>query len=120
MTAAEAPPIDSPGSQAAGEFAEHVAAAAVRCPGVAGLSADGPGDVVTYRRGSPLRGVAVRDDEIVVCVVATLERPVYETAEAVAAAVAPLAGERSVHVIVGDVVAGADAGDAATAREHSP
>lgn len=112
MTSAAAPASGSAGSPSDEELAERVAGAAVRCPGVVGLCANVPGTVVTYRRGSPLRGVAVHDDEVVVCVVTTLERPVFKTAEVVAATVAPLVGERSVHVIVGDVVAdGADADD---------
>ncbi|KAB2347008.1 hypothetical protein [Actinomadura rudentiformis] len=105
MTSVEAPASGSAGSPADGELAERVAAAAVRCPGVAGLCANEPENVVTYRRGAPLRGVAVHDDEVVVCVVTTLERPVFRTAETVAATVAPLVGGRSVHVIVGDVIA---------------
>ncbi|MFI0446740.1 hypothetical protein [Actinomadura sp. 6N118] len=109
MTSVEAPASGSTGTPGDGELAERVAAAAVRCPGVVDLCANEPGNnewgnIVTYRRGSPLRGVAVHDDEVVVCLVTTLERPVFQTAEAVAATIAPLAGERSVHVIVGDVV----------------
>ncbi|MEU5879919.1 hypothetical protein [Spirillospora sp. NPDC047279] len=96
MTAVDAP--------SAGDLAERIAAAAAGCDGVVRLSAAEA--TVTYRRGLPLRGVAVHGDEIAVGVVVTLDRPVTETADAVAAAVAPLAGDRPVHVIVGDVVAG--------------
>ncbi|GAA2581214.1 hypothetical protein SMC26_21250 [Actinomadura fulvescens] len=112
MTPVEAPAPGSTGAPPAGELAERVAETAVRCRGVARLATDGPERVVTYRPGAPLRGVAVHDDELVVCVVATLERPVFETADEVAAAVAPLADGRSVHVIVGDIVTAAGGADA--------
>ncbi|HEX2315908.1 MAG TPA: hypothetical protein VHJ17_19335 [Thermomonospora sp.] len=85
------------------EFAERIAETAAACPGVAELSAGPWGHVVTYRPGLPLRGVAVREDEVQVGVVALPDRPVTETAETVGAAVAPLAGGRDVHVIVTDL-----------------
>jgi hypothetical protein len=85
------------------EFAARIAERARACPGVAGLTAGPWGRVVTYRPGPPLPGVAVHDDEVQVSVVALVDRPVTETAEAVGAAIAALAGGREVHVIVADV-----------------
>lgn len=92
------------------EFAERIAERARGCPGVADLVAGPWGQAVTYRPGAPLQGVAVHDDEVQVSVVALTDRPVTETAEAVGAAVAPLAGGRPVHVFVADLAEAA--GDA--------
>ncbi|MBO2446411.1 hypothetical protein J4573_04875 [Actinomadura barringtoniae] len=84
------------------DLSDRIAAAAQACTGVEGLSAEG-GKYVTYRAGTPVRGVVVGDGEITVCVVAATDRPVLETAEDVGAAVAPLADGRPVHVVVADV-----------------
>ncbi|WP_103936667.1 hypothetical protein [Thermomonospora echinospora] len=92
------------------EFATRIAERVRACPGVADLTAGPWGHVVTYRPGPPLQGVAVYDDEVRVSLVALADRPLTETAEAVGAAVAPLAGGRRVHVIVADVVADVAAG----------
>ncbi|MBA9007632.1 hypothetical protein [Thermomonospora cellulosilytica] len=107
---APAPPAPST-AELAGRIAERARAVA----GVVRLTAGPRAEVVTYRPGPPLPGVAVRADEVRVSVVVLPDRPVTETAEAVRAAVAPLAGERAVHVIVADLADPAEttAGDAA-------
>ncbi|REE98658.1 hypothetical protein [Thermomonospora umbrina] len=95
------------------ELAERIAETAADCPGVVELSAGPWGHVVTYRPGLPLRGVAMRDDEVQVSIVVRPDRPVTETAQAVGAAVAPLAGGRDVNVIIADLADPADPTDGA-------
>ncbi|KAB2370826.1 hypothetical protein F9B16_34075 [Actinomadura montaniterrae] len=85
---------------------ERVAEAASGCRSVAGLTSGPRARIMTYRAGRPLAGVAVRDAEIEVGVVARVERPLPETAEDVRRAVRPLAGDRPVHVLIGDIAEG--------------
>ncbi|GAA2156977.1 hypothetical protein [Actinomadura napierensis] len=101
------------GGRAGGRFGgggdglvERVAEAAAGCRCVAGLTAGPWARIVTYRAGLPFAGVVVRDAEIEVGVVAEAERPFAETAEDVRRAVRPLAGERPVHVLIGDIAEG--------------
>ncbi|MER6809000.1 hypothetical protein ABT299_06965 [Spirillospora sp. NPDC000708] len=89
-----------------GRLVERVAEAVTGCRSVAGLTAGPRARIMTYRAGRPLAGVAVRDAEIEVGVVALVERPLPETAEDVRRAVRPLAGDRPVHVLIGDIAEG--------------
>ncbi|GAA0209728.1 hypothetical protein GCM10009527_002050 [Actinomadura nitritigenes] len=94
------------GSDGEGRLVERVAEAVAGCRSVAGLTAGPRARIMTYRAGRPFAGVAVRDAEIEVGVVALVERPLPETAEDVRRAVRPLAGDRPVHVLIGDIAEG--------------
>jgi hypothetical protein len=83
--------------------AERIGAAVKGLPDVAGLSAGPRAHVVTYRVGRPYLGVAVRDDEVEVGVVARRGRPLAELAEMVRRAALPLAGGLPVHVLIADL-----------------
>jgi hypothetical protein len=83
--------------------AERIGAAVTALPDVAGLTAGPRAHVVTYRVGSPYQGVAVRDREIEVAVVARGGRPLGEVAETVREAVLPLAGGLPVNVLIADI-----------------
>lgn len=74
------------------------------CAGVAGLSGGPFGTVATYLPGERLTGVSVGELVIEVAIVATLARPLPETADEVRRAVADLAGDRPVNVRVDDIV----------------
>lgn len=84
----------------AGLLADRIAAALAGCPAVAAL-ADGP--VATYLPGRTVPGVAVRDDLVVVAVVARLGRPLAEAAGQVRAAVAGVAPGLAVDVYIDDI-----------------
>ncbi|MFF5258419.1 hypothetical protein ACFY4C_05695 [Actinomadura viridis] len=84
-------------------LAERIAAAVTALPDVAGLTAGPHGRVVTYRVGAPYAGVAVREREVEVGVVARRGRPLAEIAEAVRAAALPLAGDLPVDVLIADI-----------------
>ncbi|MGK5550409.1 hypothetical protein ACSNOI_02280 [Actinomadura kijaniata] len=96
------------------ERAERVAAAATGVDGVAGLTAGPRGRLVTYRVGAPVAGVAFRDADVEIGLVAEYGRVLPELADAVRAAVLPLAGGRPVHVLVADLAdpAAPEEGDA--------
>ncbi|WP_285773971.1 hypothetical protein [Microtetraspora sp. NBRC 13810] len=81
------------------ELAERVRS----CPDVAGLSTGPFGTVASYLPGHRIHGVAVRDDEIEIAVVAHYGRPLPEIADQVREAVAPLAGGRPIHVAIDDL-----------------
>ncbi|GAA5041961.1 hypothetical protein GCM10023259_011200 [Thermocatellispora tengchongensis] len=83
----------------AGEMAEAVR----RCPDVAALSLGPFGTVATYLPGVKVSGVAVRDGEIDIAIVARYGRPLPEIADEVRDAVAPLAGGRRVNVAIDDL-----------------
>ncbi|SDR95117.1 hypothetical protein [Actinopolymorpha singaporensis] len=87
----------------AGRLADLIAAAVGACPDVARLSA---GPVATYLPGRSVPGVAVRDGEVRVAVVARYGRPLAEIAEQVRAAVAPLVPARRVDVTIDDLAIG--------------
>ncbi|MET9019373.1 hypothetical protein ABZV93_05285 [Actinopolymorpha sp. NPDC004070] len=97
--------VESPGTEPvdAGRLADRIAAAVTACPDVARLSA---GPVATYLPGRSVPGVAVRDEEIRVAVVARYGRPLAEIAEQVRAAVAPLVPARRVDVTIDDLAIG--------------
>ncbi|TDD59288.1 hypothetical protein [Actinomadura rubrisoli] len=87
----------------AADLAERIATAVLACPHVTSLTAGPHARVVTYRAGRPFTGVAIRDDDIEVGVVARGGRPFPDTAEDVRRLVRPLAGDRPVDVLIGDV-----------------
>ncbi|GAA2757406.1 Asp23/Gls24 family envelope stress response protein [Actinopolymorpha rutila] len=97
--------VESPGAEPvdAGRLADRIAAAVTACPEVARLSA---GPVATYLPGRSVPGVAVRDDEVRVAVVARYGRPLAEIAEQVRAAVVPLVSARRVDVTIDDLAMG--------------
>lgn len=89
------------------EAGARVIADAVRaCPDVAALTRGPFGTVATYLPGGLVGGVAVRDDEVEVHVVARYGTPLPETAERVRAAATPYAEGRPVTVVVDDIDAG--------------
>jgi len=88
-----------------------VAAAALGCPLIAGLTGGGLGEIATYLPGRRLLGVRIVDDEVEIHVVAHWGSPLPDVAEAVRAAVAPYVGPLAVGIFVDDIeVPGADAG----------
>lgn len=75
------------------------------CAGVAGLSGGPFGTVATYLPGERLTGVSVDGGAVEVAIVATLDRPLRETADEVRRAVTDLAGQdRLVNIRIYDVV----------------
>ncbi|WP_260477888.1 hypothetical protein [Nonomuraea sp. WAC 01424] len=92
-----------PGAGAKAE-AEVLAERVRACPGVAGLSGGPFGTVATYLPGERVMGVSADGDAVTIAVVATLDRPLPETAEDIRRAVSDLAGGRPVNVRIDDVV----------------
>ncbi|MEV1170057.1 hypothetical protein [Nonomuraea sp. NPDC049784] len=86
--------------------ASAIAERARSCQGVAGLSGGPFGTVATYLPGKRLMGVSVNDRAVEIAIVATLDRPLPETADEVRRAVLDLAGDRQVNVRIHDVVEG--------------
>jgi hypothetical protein len=84
----------------AGLLADRIAAAVAGCPAVAAL-ADGP--VATYLPGRTVPGVAVRDNLVVVAVVARHGPPLAEAAGQVRAAVGGVAPGLAVDVRIDDI-----------------
>ncbi|GLZ08613.1 hypothetical protein Acsp03_60790 [Actinomadura sp. NBRC 104412] len=96
-------PANAAGPRERERRAERIGAAVTALPDVAGLSAGPRAQVVTYRIGLPYTGVAVRDGEIEVGVVARRGRPLPQVADAVRGAVLPLAGGLPVNVLIADI-----------------
>lgn len=104
---AAAPPGAAPGyREPLAELAERIGAMALTCPDVLGLAAGPRGWIATYRAGPPYAGVAVHDAVVEVGVVVRYGRPFAEIAEDVRRLVRPLAGRRTVDVMIGDVEIG--------------
>lgn len=82
---------------------EAVAAAALGCPLIAGLTGGRFGEIATYRPGRRLVGVREVDGEVEVHVVAKWGTPLPEVAEVVRAAVTPHAAGLAVAVYVDDI-----------------
>lgn len=82
---------------------EDVARAVVACPDVARLSEGAVAEVASYLPGRRVPGVRIADDGVDVHIVARWGRPLPDVGEAVAAAVAPVAGGRAVRVFVDDI-----------------
>ncbi|MFD6952562.1 hypothetical protein ACFWGT_20975 [Nocardiopsis sp. NPDC060348] len=89
-----------------GEVARRLVREAEGLPDVVGLSSGGFGTLTTPVPGGRVRGVAVRADSVEVGVVVRFGRPLPEIAAEARRALAPLAGGRTVHISVEDVVAG--------------
>lgn len=89
-----------------GEPARLIADAVRRCPDVVRLSGGRFGDVGTYLPGERIVGVAVRETEVEVRVVAAYGRPLADVAEEIRAAVAAPAGGRRVAVTIDDLDTG--------------
>ncbi|MEV4091948.1 hypothetical protein [Streptosporangium saharense] len=85
------------------ELAHEIADTVRRCPGVADLSGGPFGTVATYLPGERVSGVALREDEVEISIVAEPTRPLLETADEVRAALAPLVGDRPVNVYIGGI-----------------
>ncbi|MFI7609822.1 hypothetical protein ACIBP6_01115 [Nonomuraea terrae] len=99
--ASEAAGAAAPGD--AGQ-ARAIAERARACSGVVKLSGGPFGTVATYLPGERLTGVSADEREVEIAIVATLARPLPETAEEVRRAVADLAGNRPVHVRIDDII----------------
>lgn len=80
-----------------------VAAAALGCPLIAGLTGGRFGEVATYFPGRRLLGVRSIGDEVEIHVVARWGSPLPDAAEAVRTAVAPYVGAMAVAVFVDDI-----------------
>ncbi|MEU4396783.1 hypothetical protein [Kribbella sp. NPDC023855] len=85
------------------DLSELVAAAVLAVPGVAALHGGAFGEVATYLPGAKIAGVRITDDRIQVHLAVAAGYPVHDLADAVRAAVRPLAGQ-PVDVTIEDVV----------------
>ncbi|WP_159943023.1 MULTISPECIES: hypothetical protein [unclassified Nocardiopsis] len=97
-----------------GELARRLAEEAAAFPDVVELSSGAFGTLATPVPGGRVPGVAVRPDSVEVGVVVRFGRPLPELAAELRRGLAPLAGGRTVHISVEDVVAGL--GDGVRAR----
>ncbi|MBB6120755.1 hypothetical protein [Nocardiopsis algeriensis] len=88
------------------EVARRLAREAVRFPDVVSLSSGSFGTLATPVPGGRVDGVAVRGDSVEVGVVVRFGRPLPRIAAEVRQGLLPLAGGRTVHVSVEDVIAG--------------
>jgi len=105
-----------------GELADSIAAAVTRLPAVAGLAQVSGVPVATYLPGRTVSGVAVRADEIEICVVAWYGESLPEVAEQIRQAVEPLAPDRRVDVLIADLTSpdeGREAGSAGGSEASS-
>jgi len=84
---------------------DAVAQAVAACPGVDGLCSPKENPVVTYLPGRVVDGVRVDTDCVVVAVRGRWGVPASTWATQVRLAVAPLVGDRTVQLVLGDVVA---------------
>lgn len=82
---------------------EQVAAAALGCPLLAGLTSGHFDEVATHLRGRRVRGVRAVDGEIEIHVVARWGVPLPKVADAVRMAVAPVVQSTPVAVFVDDI-----------------
>lgn len=87
---------------------DAIAAAALRCPAVAGLHGGGSRFVATYLPGRRVVGVRADDHRVLVSVVLANRASVKTLETQVREAVAPLVGGRSVDVYIADVDTGDD------------
>ncbi|MCG5214450.1 hypothetical protein [Streptosporangium sp. KLBMP 9127] len=86
------------------DLVQAVVKAVEGCPDVARLSPGPFGAVATYLPGIRISGVAVRDDEVEIAIVARHGRPLPAIADQVRQAVGPLLEGRPVNVTIDDVV----------------
>ncbi|WP_344493239.1 hypothetical protein [Nonomuraea monospora] len=88
----------------AGTETRLIADRALACDGVVRLSGGPFGTVATYLPGERLTGVHADERAVEIAIVATLDRPLPQTADEVRGAVADLAGDRPVHVRIDDII----------------
>lgn len=86
----------------AGRLAERIAAAVAGCPSVARFAT---GPVATYLPGRTVPGVAVREEEVLIAVVAALGSSPAEVAREVRAAARRVVPGGRVDVLVADIEA---------------
>jgi len=98
MTASGDRPLD-----AVAELADRIAAAVTACPDVAGLTQVPGMPVATYLPGRTVSGVAVRSEEVEICVVARYGLPLPQVAAQVRQAVEPLVPGRVLDVVIADI-----------------
>ncbi|WP_248964414.1 hypothetical protein [Sphaerisporangium perillae] len=82
------------------QLVDRIAQAVEHCPDVVSLA---KGPVATYLSGRTVPGVAVRDTEVEVAVVARYGRPLAGVAAEVRAAVEPLVPGLPIHVRIEDI-----------------
>ena len=102
-SAAAEPPVTAEPPIAAEPSATQIADAVSAVPGVAALSGGRLGGVGTYLPGRRVTGIVIRGEDIEVHVVGRYGVPVAEIAAGVRLAAGPLAGDRTVHVIIEDL-----------------
>ena len=99
--------------------ADRIAAAVGALSAVVRLHGGTFGEVATYLPGRRVTGVQVGEQRIAIHLVALLGPPVHQAAEAVRAAVTPLAEGMPVDVVIEDVAVQDEDGDEhATAQRH--
>jgi|SRR5579875_3308956 len=103
---------EPPGSAAAGELteADQISAAVLACPGVAGMSAGGFGEIRSYLPGRTVPGIRLGGQAVEVHVTARYGPPLPAVAAQIAAAVAPLLAGRPLRVVVEDILLPNDPG----------
>jgi len=82
---------------------DAVAEAVRSCHFVSDLAAGGPGSPATYLPGRRLAGVAVDETRVRIQVRSCWAAPLQAVIEEIRAAVAPLAGGRTIDITIGDV-----------------
>ncbi len=91
-------------SDEAGRLADRIALAVTACPSVVRLAA---GPVATYLPGRAVRGVAVREGDVRIAIVARYGPPLARVADEVRAAARLTAPGLRVDVLIEDIEAGA-------------
>lgn len=112
MTGATPTPLPQPARPPVD--AEAVRRAALTCVHVAALSAGEHGEAATYLPGERVVGVQVRDDSVVLHVVARYGVAARDLAGAVRAAVAQKVAGRRVDVVIADIQLPAEPAGAGT------
>ena len=114
------PGLPGAGAIVYGVDVDAVAAAVEACPGVSGLHGGRYGEVTTYLPGRAVRGVVVDADRVRVQVRSAWGVEAPALAAAIAAALAPLTGNRAVDVAVADIDDPPFTPDWGHARESDP
>lgn len=94
------PPPSSQDVDRVGLLADRIASAVAGCPGVAALAT---GPLATYLPGRTVAGVAIRDTDVQIAVIARYGPPLSEVAAQVRAAVAPLVPGLRLDVHIDDI-----------------
>jgi hypothetical protein len=101
------PPGTAPAQWAAavidGINVEAVATAAAGCAGVSALDSGRSGEVASYLPGRQVPGVIVRAESVLVQVRSRWGVPATDLLGQITAAVTPIAGDRRVEVVIGDI-----------------